>query len=60
MENNVALYYCNQCQSFQPYVNAEDQGIGTYEYWGAVGVDKNVVLTCPECDSEDIEESRYD
>lgn len=29
-----------------------DEGIGSYEYWGARGVHIDWVFVCPDCDSQ--------
>jgi len=40
--------HCNDTVSGKPI----DVGIGTYEYWGCKGVDKQIVIVCEDCDVE--------
>jgi len=40
--------YCRDCGKYVQTVT-EDHGIGAYEFWGARGVDKQLVEVCPEC-----------
>ena len=38
----------------------EDQGIGSYEYWGAKCYDTKMVYVCESCDGELESEYSYD
>lgn len=40
--------YCRECGKYVQTIT-EDHGIGPYEFWGARGVDKQLVEVCPEC-----------
>jgi hypothetical protein len=37
-----------------------DEGIGTYEYWGAKCVDKRMAFVCEECDEPLESEMTYE
>lgn len=46
--------WCPVCEA-NVDVRAEDHGIGSYEYWGSVGVHTDIQDTCTECGSTGIE-----
>jgi hypothetical protein len=38
---------CTQCDCEE--IGWIDEGIGVYEYWGAIGVDIDMVAVCADC-----------
>jgi len=59
--HNPIIGYCPKCQETVTG-NPVDYGIGAYEYWGCKGVQTDIHIECPDCDSEleDVEEVYYD
>ena len=47
----MILGYCDACEK-EVEVIIQDEGIGPYEYWGAVGNDSQIIAVCTECDEE--------
>ena len=40
--------YCQDCEQYVETVR-EDQGIGSYEYWGTIGTHHDYQEVCPHC-----------
>ena len=49
------LYFCTECKK-ECHVVYEDEGIGAFEYWGATGVDTNMVGHSLCCEADVTEE----
>lgn len=50
----MRTWYCLECweQFDEETVGHRDDGIGSYEYWGAKGVDRHIVECCPHCEDD--------
>ena len=46
--------YCNNCKK-TVWIDPVDHGIGSYEYWGAKGIQKDVRATCTVCGGCDVD-----
>ena len=48
---DATIYYCSECKQ-ECDVKYEDEGIGSYEYWGALGVDVKWVGYSDCCEAD--------
>lgn len=51
MRTEKPYYYCSECRQLCHDVE-RDFGVGTYEYWGATGVDSRVARVSECCDGD--------
>jgi len=53
-ETCEAEYHCNNCGAVNPDLHELDYGIGSYEFWGARGVQHYYVWVTKCCEGEPI------